>query len=308
MAVLMVATPSWAVVTITCTPGTGADCNLVTVSWAVSSEPNKVRAFALDITVDSGAKIVSVSDPNAKYNIYPGSIVINTTTNPPTVTDYGTPVANPYDPCTLPGQTQPGLNSSGITIEMGSLYYPTGDNSPNAPLLSGKLLKFRVSKDCTVTVAENAIRGGVVLTNPNLDPAVTLTGCTVSCAVSDCLPNTVSYYNTWSAQNKPDCWCYPRQCYGDADGKKEGSAKTGYFWAHFQDLNVLLAAWNQKGTTTTYILAKPHICADFAHDVEGSAKTGYYRVHFSDLNKLLANWSVKDPLPPADCGGSLVPP
>jgi hypothetical protein len=304
MAVLMVATPSWAVVTITCTPGTGADCNLVTVSWAVSSEPNKVRAFALDITVDSGAKIVSVSDPNAKYNIYPGSIVINTTTNPPTVSDYGTPVANPYDPCTLPGQTQPGLNSSGITIEMGSLYYPTGDNSPNAPPNSGKLLKFRVSKDCTVTVAENAIRGGVVLTNPSLDPTVTLTGCTVVCAqVVDCFPSTYTTFNDWKTLNKPNCWCgiywaqdpdplkkWRFQCDGDADGATEGAVKNRVYLA---DLNLLIANWKKK-------IADPTLnpCADIDHKPEGAVKN---RVYLADLNIVIANWKKKDAGLPGNC-------
>lgn len=295
MAVLMVVTaPVWATVTITCTPGAGADCNLVTVSWA-SNEPNKVRAFALDITVDSGAKIVSVSDPNVKYNIYPGSIVINTTTNPPTVTDYGTPVANPYDPCTLPGQTQPGLNSSGITIEMGSLYYPTGDNSPNAPPNSGKLLKFRVSKDCTVTVAENAIRGGIVLTNPSADPAVTLTGCTVVCAQVDCFPNTYTTYNDWKTLNKPDCWCAPPkgsgyQCDGDADGLTEGALK---FRVYANDLNLVIANWKKKITDATL-----NPCADIDHKSEGALK---FRVYANDLNKIIANWKKKDAGLPGNC-------
>jgi len=317
MAVLMVATPVWAGVDITCTAP--ADSCDVTVSYKVVGESNSVRGFALDIMIDQGAVIKEVYsnslDPN--YWVYPGSIVINTTTNPPTVSDKGIPVANPYDPC-LPGQTLPGLDSNGITIEIGSLYWPPGDNSPNAPKISDKfkpLLKFRVSKRPTcVTIRENAIRGGVVLTNPNANPDVNSPGvgntpkyCLTAGPV-DCIPNNVSYYLTWAAQNKPDCWCYPRQCYGDTNCQKEGSVKTGYFWVHFNDLSVLLAAWNQNGATSTYILAKPHICADFAHDVEGSAKTGYFRVHFNDLSKLLANWNVKYPLPLADCGGTLTCP
>jgi hypothetical protein len=173
-AVLMVvAAPALATVNITCT----ADGNMVTVSYAVVSEPNKVRAFGLDIMVDSPAKINDVNNLNPKYWVYPGSIVIVNGE----VNDVGTPVANPYDPCTLPGQTQPGLNSGGITIEMGSLYYPTGDNSPNAPGTSGTLLRFKVChvfEGCKVTIRENVIRGGVVLTNPALDPVVNSPGYT----------------------------------------------------------------------------------------------------------------------------------
>jgi hypothetical protein len=112
--------------------------------------------------------------------------------------------------------------------------------------------------------------------------------------------------------DKPDCWLNPRQCQGDADGLKEGSAKKGYYYVHFDDLNVLLAGWNTKEppfgpgiATVTGPNGEPGICADFAHDQEGSAKKGYWRVHFNDLNILIANWNILEPdlgpgIPP-DC-------
>jgi hypothetical protein len=156
-ALLVVAAPALADVTLTCTQAPGT--MKVTVNYAVT-DPNKVRAFALDITVDNGAKIIEVNDLNANYWVYPGSIVIINGE----VNDVGTPVANPYDPCTLPGQTQLGLNSSGVTIEMGSLYSPPRDGDQNAPPWNGTLLTFKVDKDCCVTFAENTVRGGVVLT------------------------------------------------------------------------------------------------------------------------------------------------
>jgi parallel beta-helix repeat protein len=110
-----------------------------------------------------------------------------------------------------------------------------------------------------------------------------------------CDPN----YDKWVSVGEPDCWCYQRQCYGDADGKYE-TTKSGKYYVHFNDLNLLLANWNVKGTT----MSKPGICADFARDYE-TTKTGIYRVHFNDLNILLANWNVKEPpdgngIPP-DC-------
>ena len=165
VAVLMVvAAPALATVNITCT----ADGNIVTVNYAVASEPNKVRAFALDITVDSPAWINDVNNLNAKYWVYPGSIVIVNGD----VNDYGSPVASPTFPGTLGG-----LDTNGVTIEMGSLYSPTGDSSPNAPPLTGTLLKFKVChvfNGCKVYIKENAVRGGVVLTNPALDPVVSV--------------------------------------------------------------------------------------------------------------------------------------
>jgi hypothetical protein len=270
-AILMLAATAEAVVNITCTPGTGADCNQVTVSYAVSGEPNKVSGFGLDITVDSWAKIVSVSNLNAHYNIYPGSIVITGGQ----VTDYGTPVADPNFPGTLGG-----LGTSGITVEMGALYHPTGDNSPNAPPLSGELLKFRVDNDCTVTVAENAIRGGVVLTNPNVNPIVTFTGrCIVGCG--PCLIGGyagVAEYIDWITWGMPDCWCYARQCRGDINGKK-----TGPYRISLLDLQILAAAFNKNDATLSkvFIFGVPGICADINHK-----KTGPYRVHLLDLQEL----------------------
>jgi hypothetical protein len=166
VAVLMVvAAPALAAVNITCT----ADGNIVTVSYEVSGEPNKVRAFALDITVQNPANIntIDYNDPN--YWVYPGSIeIVNGEVN-----DVGSPVASPTFPGTLGG-----LDTNGITIEMGSLYYPTGDNSPNAPKTGiRKLLKFSVChvfSGCKVYIKENTVRGGVVLTNPTIDPTVTV--------------------------------------------------------------------------------------------------------------------------------------
>jgi parallel beta-helix repeat protein len=109
-------------------------------------------------------------------------------------------------------------------------------------------------------------------------------------------------YDEWILMDKPDCWLNPRQCQGDADGLKEGSAKKGYYYVHFDDLNVLLAGWNTLEppdgpgiATITGPNGEPGICADFAHDKEGSSKKGYWRVHFNDLNILIANWNTLEP-------------
>jgi hypothetical protein len=128
----------------------------------------------------------------------------------------------------------------------------------------------------------------------------------------ECFPHCHPDYDEWVLVGRPECWCYPRQCHGDADGLKEGSAKKGYYYVHFDDLNVLLAGWNTKEppfgpgiATVTGPNGEPGICADFAHDKEGSSKKGYWRVHFNDLNILIASWDVNEPdfgpgIPP-DC-------
>jgi len=127
---------------------------------------------------------------------------------------------------------------------------------------------------------------------------------------SYCFPTDHRYFCEWFNVGRPDCWCYPRQCHGDTDNKTEGGPKTGYYYVHFNDLNVLLAGWNVREpalppipsgpgiVTCTAPSGVPCVCADFKHDQEGGAKTGYYRVHFNDLNILIASWNILEPAPP----------
>jgi hypothetical protein len=125
-----------------------------------------VRAFALDVTVDSGT-IDSYSAAHASYNIYPGSIVIDAGG---TVTDYGSPIADSSYPGTLGG-----LTTSGVTIEMGSLY-ASGDPTPPK---SGDLITLTVSGPCNVSITENVIRGGIVMEDPAVPANPSFTGCVV---------------------------------------------------------------------------------------------------------------------------------
>jgi hypothetical protein len=202
---------------------------------------------------------------NDDYIIYPGSIIITGGV----VTSYGTAKA---DPNQYAGTL--GLDPNGMTVEMGSLYYPTGPGSVNAPPASGILLTFKVDGDCNVVVTENAARGGIVMEDSS-SPSTSLSGCHVACLV-DCLKNTHPDFAAWDDFGKPNCWCYQRQCRGDADG-----LKTGPFWVAIPDLNMLRTAINQ---TDTVLKTVPNgICCDF-----DQAKTGPFRVAIPDLNILRA--------------------
>lgn len=132
---------------------------VIELSYDSSEEPFPIRAFGLDITVSSGI-ITAVGNLNPHYCIYPGSIEISAEGE---VLDYGTPVASPTFPGTLGG-----LGTSGMTIEMGSLYM----GEANAPPATGVLLAFIISAECDITVEENAIRGGVVFEDPDYDAPV----------------------------------------------------------------------------------------------------------------------------------------
>ena len=176
LAALLLVTSAMAEVKIECT----ADGNEVTVTYDQNTADPLPRGFGLDITVDGGATIdvITYSDPN--FWVYPGSIVITGGI----VTTQGIPVG---DPCDAPTDTEDGLGTAGITVEMGSLYDPADGNIPDdTPGFSGTLLKFTVTldgNDANVVITENAARGGVVLENvAGVDPnfmggCVVLDGC-----------------------------------------------------------------------------------------------------------------------------------
>jgi hypothetical protein len=103
-------------------------------------------------------------------------------------------------------------------------------------------------------------------------------------------------YSEWVAVGEPVCWCYSRQCHGDADGKSQGKQK---YWVSTNDLDILIAAWNKPfaeidGQTVNGV---PLICADFDHEAQGIEN---YRVSSDDLDILIANWSQAN-APAADC-------
>jgi hypothetical protein len=303
LAVLLLAAPALA--TTVAIKAVDEGGGVVSIGYTVTGSPPKVRAVALDITVDAGT-IDAISDfakgestaAAPGFGIFPANFSRHITVDAATgevaswdVANY-TPVADAADAGALTG-----LGTNGITIEMGALYYPPDDSSPNAPPASGTLCKITVSSDCTVSLAENATRGGVVLTDPAVAPTVTLTGCTVKIGPVDCFPSTNSAYNDWVALGKPDCWCAPPngsgyQCDGDADGKDSGGLTK--YRVFTGDLNLIVANWKKKAADATL-----DPCADIDHKDSGGLTK--YRVFTADLNILVANWKKKDAALPGDC-------
>jgi len=267
------AAPALATVTITATDEGGG---IVRISYTAVSEPNKIRAFALNITVDSGATIDGISDYNigesnstAKgYGIFMGAINIDAGTGQ--VISYGTPVA----PNTASGALG-GLGTPGITVEFGSLY-----EDGNAPPDSGTLCRLDVNgqgaADYNLGLATEDVRGGVVMEDGSTVTPIFII------RPEECFPSGHPDYSEWVAVGKPDCWCYPRQCHGDADGQKEGILITR--WVSFNDLNIFIIEWQTDD-----------LCSDFDHREEGAIIKR--RVSFNDLAILVANWQT-DPIDP----------
>ncbi len=247
---LLFAAPAWADVDITAAVDPGDDCTII-IGFDARSEPNLVRAFALNIQADNDANIASVVLLSADYVIHPGSIVIDTAG---TVTDYGSPIAPQSD---LPSDTLEGPpDGNGVTIEMASLYAPVG--SPvNAPDPCGLLVAVTVDADCTLTITANVSRAGstgVVMESPdevvtvNLPAPVVVTGC--------------GYV--------PTCWD-ASECAGQPNG--DATCDGG---VNFADLIALKLSWLKNKGQPGY-----NCCTDF--DQSGG-------VNFADLIRLKLGW------------------
>jgi len=99
-----------------------------------------------------------------------------------------------------------------------------------------------------------------------------------------------SYYQEWLDVGSPDCWCYARQCWGDADGLMFSGK-----WVLSPDLGIFLGAWNKDVGAEGF-----DICADFDHALFSGK-----RVLSPDLAIFLASWN-QDGIEP-NCGGTLEP-
>ncbi len=135
--------------------------NEVKIIYDASGDPELVRAFGIDITLDSDANFIDTNDTSADYPIFPGSVVIDMYG---AVSDYGTPVGSVDDH----PDTQQGLDFNNVTIEMGSLY-AGGDPAPSD---IGDLLVLELGNVgnspvipavFNVSMANNTARGGIVL-------------------------------------------------------------------------------------------------------------------------------------------------
>jgi len=301
LAVVLLAAPTWAGVTITLTD---LGDNEIAIGYNATSEAELVRAFALDVNVADG-NIVDISgyavgDNNYGYGIFPGNFSLYITVLPNgTVDSWDDPNYTPVAPADDPGALG-GLGTDGITIEMGSLY------DGNAPAKTGVLCTVTVSESTTrLCVNGNAIRGNIVM--EDAAEVVPVQACIDLVVIEpDCFPNTdAARYADWVAYGKPDCWCNSAaiigrpptqlgdyQCDGDADGLTEGTITK--YRVSLKDLNMIIADWKKKMGAAGL---KP--CADIDHKPEGTITK--YRVSLNDLNILILNWKKKDTALPGNC-------
>jgi beta-lactam-binding protein with PASTA domain len=198
LVVLLAAAPAMAVVTINAVQVGSSDEADIVVSW--SGEGTPPRAFAIDVNVTPGTTIDEVtgyhtgeSRSGAKgYGIFPASFNREIDADDPNWNEPNyTPVA---EPCDLPGGTLGGLGTSGITLEMGSLYV----NGPNAPTSPATLARIKVSASTTVCFALNVGRAGIVLEDGNAPSSVSMPCASINFCV---VPDVVGQDSTTASAN-----------------------------------------------------------------------------------------------------------
>jgi len=208
VALLLAVSPVMATVTITADRSAtfnGVDANTlhravtVTVAYSISApDGNYVRAFALDMNVDSGCTMGKIRDFNVGennstkqgYGIFPGRF--RAFVNPATpdacyMNAYPNGNYNPTPAWLDPGSTGTGLDMNTVIVEMGYL----GAGDANRPGKSGTLFKIDVngygfSGTAHLTFAADAMRGGVVLKDTN----ATTTDTNLPFTVDVCFPTT----------------------------------------------------------------------------------------------------------------------
>ncbi len=127
-----------------------------------------VRAFALDVTVDRGqilgitSYFRGLSTATAQgYGIFPASFRDHIAVSSGTNANWN---ASGYSPLAVaadnPDGTLPGLNSSGVTLELGAIWDPT--IAAAIPPASGTLCALQISETGNVNLAANLSRGGIV--------------------------------------------------------------------------------------------------------------------------------------------------
>jgi hypothetical protein len=258
LAIALMAVPAMALDVYMTNSGT-----TLTVAYKNADPANLPRAFALKIVLDgtgtfnlngisgfkTGESVSTTKGGTPGYGIFPARINIASTG---TVNSYGNPLADSNDA----GATGTGLGTNTVVLEFGSLYY--GD--VNAPATSGTLCSLTFTKG-TATKAtlstEATYRGGIVL-----EDGTAVTDSNEVVFVTDCLSPSATEYNKWVDYGKPDCWCFRKQCRGDADG-----AKTLTKPVMSPDLTIFKAAFNKSKADVKLVVSggKPGICADFDH-------------------------------------------
>jgi hypothetical protein len=141
-----------------------------------------IRAFALDVSVDRG-EIIGITNffkgestsTTQGYGIFPASLRDNITITSGIPIDWDSPGYTPLAVMSdRPSDTLPGLDSSGVTLELGGFWNSTDPAA--VPPFSGTLCTLQLSRAANVSIAPNVSRGGVVPASTDLSLTPLFTG------------------------------------------------------------------------------------------------------------------------------------
>ena len=268
-----------------------------TLSYTVNADVNGISAdpVGMGLNIDANVPVVGVTMIESFFDVY-----MDAAYTLDDEYDYGE--GTPFAAQGEAGQIALSSSPTSFCLSIAGL----GELAPATPPTGGPidLCTIDLGAEGTVTIDENVLRGGVVPRGP--DPN-NVTNLPIETLITyDCIDSGHDDYDEWIDAGEPECWCYPAQCKGDADGLKEGvnPYSTGYY-VGTDDINIMATAWQLDDDDLA--LVPNGACADFDHAKEGvnPYSTGY-RVGTDDINIMAVYWQDKDLV--ADCSpGNVVP-
>jgi len=303
LVLLLFTAPAWAATTVIIDANQVGDTNQVVITYeVVLPDVNLPRGFGLDITVSDGNIVACIpymagectaDVGNRGFGIFPSTIVIDPAPPQAEIIYVGNPVS-------IVQPALGGLDTNGITIELGSLY-----QEPNAPPSSGVLCTIVITKSCIVRIKGNAARCGegseplgVVMEDETEIPNVVFGDANVIYVEGPgpCIPSDHPDYDDWVLLGEPNSWCNKRQCHGDADGILNEYGRGNFAWVSNEDIAILVAGFRE-----IYVDAatSPWIAADFDRRENEYGRGNFARVSTEDINILVAYF--REPTVLDDC-------
>ena len=264
------------------------------------------RGVALKVTLTGGTITgdADVISKDAAFNTY-----IDWANSNPAGYDVGDghPLADPTGAGVV---TYP---ASEFSICIGSLD-ETGNQLPG-PSSSANLITIQLHGSGTVGVVVDAdysrapdggngggAVGSVLATNLPLD--------SVDVVLQECVKDTAPFYDGWLGSagtshstgnwSKPACWCYERNCRGDADGCTEFF---GFYWVYTADLDLMKLGYG----LTDDLLDNSLICGNFDHLWEFFDFYAVYTLDFAELKLYYGLTEGSVPVCPLDWDGASNP-
>jgi len=189
-----------------------------------------------------------------------------------------------------------GALSSGsvVSLSMGELN-ALDANSQSQPM---NIAIIDLGEAGDVCFSEDELRGGIVNIQGGTE-VLANDGACFPITDGECFPACHPDYAEWLAVGKPVSWCFPKQCYGDADGMDQSFGRTDMVSVGSNDVTLLLTGYND----IVYVdpTVDPWIAADFDHADQSFGRTDLVRVGSVDVTVLLASYNDLAATVASDC-------